>query len=532
MQHFMLFWPLLVLTCGSASRIVASDQVPLLGPSFISNFNSSKSGDINEAKLKLPDVIEDLFSSGDLNRIDLIFAVDVFSASTNESIYSYYHVGEGQEYALTEGTLDDQTVSRIGSVSKLFTAHVIIARAGIEVFSHPVTRYLPELARNLSNDSLQKINWKDISVGTLISQQAGSGGTGGFFEYTGGDEDKQTPQAFLEYMRDQQRPVIPPSWNAVYSDGGFVVLGQTMAPVESDANVINRSSQANSSWAYDIPLYTGTGSVYTSLADLRATGLSILNSELLSPITTREWMKPHSGTGSVVKLVGAPWEITRLMIPVNPALNRTRVCDIYIKSGGNVDYTSVIALSPDHGLGFSILVAGFTASHARWPLRDALGETFVRAAEYAAVKNAQDNLSGIFVSNSSEGTNITLTMDEDQPGLQIKSFYISGEDALENSIAARLYPTRLYSGTTSSASLYKFNGTSLNAHRMVFSELPLPPRAAVEGGDGGNLFDHSFAWMGVGLLGAGDGFIFEIVNERLMSIQTLDSELVFHRVES
>lgn len=156
----------------------------------------------------------------------------------------------------------------------------------------------------------------------------------------------------------------------------------------------------------------------------------------------------------------------------------------------------------------------------------------MRAAEYAAVKNAQDNISGTFVSNSSEGTNITLTMDEDQPGLGTKSFYTSGEDALGNSIAARLYPTGLYSGTTSSASLCKFNGTSLTAHRMVFSELPLPPRAAVEGGDGGNLFDHSFAWMGVGLLGAGDGFIFEIVNERLMSIQTLDSELVFHRVES
>lgn len=92
-------------------------------------------------------------------------------------------------------------------------------------------------------------------------------------------------------------------------------------------------------------------------------------------------MKPYSGTGSVVELVGAPWEITRLMIPVNPASNRTRVCDIYIKSGGNVDYTSVIALSPDHGLGFSILVAGFTASDARWPLRDALGETSIDLCE-------------------------------------------------------------------------------------------------------------------------------------------------------
>lgn len=92
--------------------------------------------------------------------------------------------------------------------------------------------------------------------------------------------------------------------------------------------------------------------MYTNLADLRTTGLSILNSNILAASTTQEWMKPLSGTGSLVELVGAPWEITRLMIPVSPASTRTRVRDLYLKAGGNVDYTSVIALSPDHGLGY------------------------------------------------------------------------------------------------------------------------------------------------------------------------------------
>lgn len=161
-------------------------------------------------------------------------------------------------------------------------------------------------------------------------------------------------------------------------------------------------------------------------------------------------MKPRSGTGSLVELVGAPWEILRLMIPVSPASNRTRVCDLYLKAGGNLDYTSVIALSPDHGLGFSILVAGYTASDARWPIRDALGETFVRAAEYAAAENAQDNLSGTFIRSSSEGTNITLTVDDDQPGLGLESFYVNGEDTLGNAVA-RLYPTGLYADGSSLA---------------------------------------------------------------------------------
>lgn len=84
-------------------------------------------------------------------------------------------------------------------------------------------------------------------------------------------------------MRDMQHPVISPFRTAVYSDAGFVVLGQvlarlsgtsyvdalsnvvleplglhdtsTTAPTGSDANVIDRSSQADSSWGYDVPLY-------------------------------------------------------------------------------------------------------------------------------------------------------------------------------------------------------------------------------------------------------------------------------------
>lgn len=242
-------------------------------------------------------------------------------------------------------------------------------------------------------------------------------------------------------------------------------------------------------------------------------------------------MKPRSGTGSLVEMVGAPWEITRLMIPVSQASNRTRVCDLYTKAGGNGDYASVIALSPDHGIGYSILVAGSNATASRWPLRDAIGETFVPSAEYAAAANARDNLSGTFISNSSEGTNITLAVEDDLPGLGLESFYVNGEDASIGDTVTRLYPTGLYADGTSLASQYKTEGTILASHRMISSGLPLPPRSAVEGGQGGDLFDHSFAWLSVGFFGVYDEFIFEIVDGRLESIRAPFYDLVFDRVE-
>jgi CubicO group peptidase (beta-lactamase class C family) len=160
----------------AAARIIASDEVPLIGPTFLSNFDISKSEALCAAKSAFPDVLESLFSSQTLNRTDLLFGIDVFSASTNKSIYSYFHVGEGQDAALTAGEFSDRTIARIGSVTKLFTTYGILVQAGIEVFSHPVTRYLPELASNSSNDAFGRIRWEDITVGALASHQAGTGG--------------------------------------------------------------------------------------------------------------------------------------------------------------------------------------------------------------------------------------------------------------------------------------------------------------------------------------------------------------------
>ena len=75
--------------------------------------------------------------------------------------------------------LNDDTIYRIGSVSKLYTVYAILANAGMGVLDHPVTRYLPELAGNSGSDPLQRISWEDVTVGALASQL---GGTRGFRE--------------------------------------------------------------------------------------------------------------------------------------------------------------------------------------------------------------------------------------------------------------------------------------------------------------------------------------------------------------
>jgi hypothetical protein len=283
-----------------------------------------------------------------------------------------------------------------------------------------------------------------------------------------------------------------------------------------------------------------SGGLYASGADLRAAGLSILNSELLSSATTQEWMKPRSGTGSLVEVVGAPWEIARLALPVTPGSNRTRISDLYTKAGGNGDYTAIIALSPDHGIGFSILVAGLTATPARWPIREAVGATFMPAAEHAAVENARRNLAGTFVLKGSKGTNLTLSVDEGRPGLGIESAFFEGVDSKAILIGAsepanasvRLYPTGPNSFSRSLSALYKTNGTISVAHRAMGQLLPLSPRAAADGGSSkGGYFDTSFTWMNIDFAGPTDEMILNLVDGRLVSVTSTGLGAVLERVE-
>ncbi|EEU37479.1 uncharacterized protein NECHADRAFT_105590 [Fusarium vanettenii 77-13-4] len=527
------------------ARIVATDNVPLLGQSFASNFDLSKSKAIEDAKAKFPSLIEELFESKALDKDGLIFSLDVFSASTNSSIYSYRHVGKNEEKSLTAGNLTDTTISRTGSVSKLFTAYAFIAKAGMEVFSHPVTRYLPELAGNKSENPLERIDWDEITVGTLLSHQAGTGGVSEGLILEG-----------LKHYRDLRRPTTTAHHTALYSDGGFSLLtiifsrltgkpyGEAVkeilfeplgldqmssgAPNGSDIDAIDRRPVDNSSsWGGNPEFVAGSGGIYGSTRDFRLAGLSILNSEILSAATTKAWMKPLSGTGSLVELVGAPWEIQRLMIPATPGSNRTRLSDLYTKAGGNGDYTAIIALSPDHGIGFSLLVAGSSATPARWPLRGALGETFIPAAEAAAAENAKESFTGTFVAEGAEGTNLTITFDEGKPGLGLDSLYFEGVD-IRSQILGSLEPfpmsVRLYpAGITSSKSLsalYKSKGKISVKHTAVISPLPLTPRADVEGGKGG-LFDNSQAWMSIGQYGSGDEFVFNLVDGKLESVTSI-----------
>jgi CubicO group peptidase (beta-lactamase class C family) len=148
----------------------------MLGPLFPSSFDVSASEFFTNATELFPAAITSLFESAAVNETGQAFAIDVFSTYTNTSIYSYSHLGSAVESSQQGGELGDETIFRIGSVSKLYTAYAIIAAAGLDIFRDPVTKYIPELEGNPRDKPHEFIIWEDVTVGALLNQQAGSGG--------------------------------------------------------------------------------------------------------------------------------------------------------------------------------------------------------------------------------------------------------------------------------------------------------------------------------------------------------------------
>lgn len=264
-------------------------------------------------------------------------------------------------------------------------------------------------------------------------------------------------------------------------------------------------NQVLAGWVVDTLLYSGkianadcsSGGIYANLRDLRTLGLSILNNEMLDTRTTKQWMKPRGNLASPYKAVGAPWEIERLALPVSPNSTRTRISDQYTKGGGQLGYTAVFLLSPDHGLGYTVLVAGPGSGSDRWPLRAALGEAFVTAAEWAGYEYANATWPGLYVDEQEQGSNLTLTIRPHHPGAGLGRIFIAGVDWRSNlttygqpalpaavlaNMSTPMFPTGLAASSEDGGQRLQFRATP-NFLPNVFPTT----RASAEGGTG--LFD-------------------------------------------
>lgn len=158
-------------------------------------------------------------------------------------------------------------------------------------------------------------------------------------------------------------------------------------------------------------------------------------------------MKPVTHTSSLDYSVGAPWEIV--------SFGDERPIDIYSKAGDIGAYSSIIALSPDHNVGFTVLAAG-SDGHAKVALAaDLISARLIPGLEASAKDQAAAKFAGTYATPNGTNSSIEITTD-DGPGLLVTSWVNNGTNMIQSmmtlghaqdpsTFSIRLYPTGLES---------------------------------------------------------------------------------------
>ncbi|KAL7757436.1 hypothetical protein ACKLNR_011963 [Fusarium oxysporum f. sp. zingiberi] len=496
-----------VLLGLSTVPVQALGPCPLFGPDLPI---PTALGDDVSIRNALSEILQ-LVPSLDIDFQNTSFSIDIYPAADQRPLFSYHHSAPTlQKHGHGVQAVNDTTVYRIGSISKLLTAYVYLLEVGDVSFNQPVTRYVPDLAdisarlRNKSASALQYVDWDATTIGALASHMAGiprdfpSPASAdrqlarlGFppvravdFAYCGKSVLYPCNRtAFFDAIRTRH-PVEAAFSTPIYSNIGYQIMAYALEnitgttypdilsrqlilplglnstgyakPANTDSSIIPHSP--SSSW-YDVDTHDEgpAAGIYSSIADLRRIGQSILTYEMLSPSQTRRWMKPLSFTADPQVAVGAPWEIARVTSTTN------RASWMYTKGGQLGMYSSLMALLPDWGVGLTVLAAGTGASRVVGMIPGAMVSKLVPALEQAAKRQARQSYSGRY---GDERNGMTVAVQDSLPGLGVTSWFFDGRDMFDSirlmvsgsstgsgNVSMRLYPTGLQTQTDGKARL-------------------------------------------------------------------------------
>jgi hypothetical protein len=167
----------------TVSFVLADKPCPLLGPAFEAPTDLADAPIFRNALLKLQHTLDAAVANnttpyGSWPAVNNSFSIGIFNTEST-SLFSYQHSAAAlakAEQGVKEVTED--TVYRLGSLSKLITAYLFLIEAGPQWWGHSVTEFFPQL-RNASancvaaNDPIDCFDWDHITLGALASHLAG-----------------------------------------------------------------------------------------------------------------------------------------------------------------------------------------------------------------------------------------------------------------------------------------------------------------------------------------------------------------------
>ncbi|KAI1099668.1 beta-lactamase/transpeptidase-like protein [Jackrogersella minutella] len=403
-------------------------------------------------------------------------SIQVFSANDPVPLFSLSHTAPSLASQNTTGvtSVDENTVFRLGSLTKIYTIFTFLINAGHSHWNEPIVKYVPEL-QELANrsDPVDYVAWDDITLGGLATQITGIPREYALLgELT---QSKETRAKVLQYgfpplSQDQKPPCgafptcdraqffngigsfypsLAPYHTPAYSNVAFQLLGYALETITGktfqtlldetvikplglnntflrapeDSRGIIPGDHDTTGWAFDIGESAATGNMYASASDLSTLGRAILSHKLLSPVATRRWLKPFAFSSDPLAMVGMPWGARRINVG-----DTYRYTTAFNKAGNIGNYSALLAILPDFDIGISILLAGDLPGNAAFSFADVVGEPIIPAIEEAARSEAGALYSGRYVS-SDENLNSSMTITtDDLPGLSISQWFSNGTD--------------------------------------------------------------------------------------------------------
>ncbi|RAL15086.1 serine hydrolase domain-containing protein [Aspergillus homomorphus CBS 101889] len=491
-----MYQPLLLASLLSSVLGAPSNYCPLLGPVFPPARAISTSSAFLSAKNNISAALDSAIAgTSPLNSVynpnTTSFAIQVFSKYDAEPLFESYYTAPNVNASVGVQTVDENTVFRIGSGSKVWTVLLMLIERGDAVFREPVAKYVPEI-RAWSNrphgNEIDSVRWNEVTIGELASHLAGIPRDYGFVDLVflladpnalglpslssaemppcgapGMPCDRR--QFFNGFLK--RHPVVPTASIPIYSNAAFQILAYALEAMTGQSYQtlltrdmirplnLTRSSYSKPAdrygvipgdvettwWAHSLGDETPAGGIYSSAKDTAAVGRAILDHQLLSGPLTRRWLKPASHTASLDLAVGAPWEIY--------SFPSSRVVDVYAKAGDLGAYSSMLALSPDHNVGFTILVAGTNTHWMTAYFSDLLANSLLPALDEAAKEEAIPRFVGSYAASNSTSSLTIIT--DDGPGLKVDSWVSNGVNMFDTfallfgtsvaEVSVRLYPT-------------------------------------------------------------------------------------------
>ena len=181
-----MFIPKSILGLWLATHAYSWTPCPLLGQSVEPPTNLTNVPAVQEAFANLRATLKNstatgLTDYGSWSPTNNSFSIGIFDATTPGQLFSYQHSSEALEGA-EKGVknVTENSIYRIGSVSKLITVYLFLTELGPKYWNRPVTEFVPRLKQaaencSASEDSADCADWDAITLGSLASHMAGIG---------------------------------------------------------------------------------------------------------------------------------------------------------------------------------------------------------------------------------------------------------------------------------------------------------------------------------------------------------------------